>query len=72
VIHALRKKPMALLYLLYRNQLFPRIPYARAFEMLRSEHRDKRACRITVESLALAHERACEAEVADRSRRCIE
>jgi hypothetical protein len=64
VIHALRKKPMALLNLVYRDQLFPRIAYARAFEMLRSQQGDKRACRITVELLALAHERACEAELA--------
>ena len=64
VIHALRKKPMALLNLVYRDQLFPRIAYARAFEMLRIELGDKRACRITVELLALAHERACEAELA--------
>ena len=64
VIHALRKKPMALLNLVYRDQLFPRIAYARAFEMLRIEQGDKRACRITVELLALAHERACEAELA--------
>jgi hypothetical protein len=31
VIHALRKKPMALLNLVYRDQLFPRAAYARAF-----------------------------------------
>ena len=34
VIHALRKKPMALLNLVYRDQLFPRRAYARAFEAL--------------------------------------
>ena len=34
VIHALRKKPMALLNLVYRDQLFPRRAYARAFEVL--------------------------------------
>ncbi len=65
VIHALRKKPMALLNLVYRDQLFPRPAYARAFEALRAEVGDKRACKITVELLALAHERACEAELAD-------
>ncbi len=37
VIHALRKKPMALLNLVYRDQLFPRPAYARAFEALRAE-----------------------------------
>lgn len=64
VIHALRKKPMALLNLVYRDQLFPRPAYARAFDTLRSELGDKRACKITVELLALAHDRACEAELA--------
>jgi hypothetical protein len=64
VIHALRKKPMALLNLVYRDQLFPRSAYARAFEALRRDVGDKRACKVTVELLALAHERACEAELA--------
>ncbi|MDH5332233.1 MAG: IS21 family transposase, partial [Aquincola sp.] len=64
VIHALRKKPMALLNLVYRDQLFPRPAYRRAFEMLCIEAGDKRACKVTVELLALAHERTCEAELA--------
>ena len=37
---------------------------SRAFEALRAEVGDKRACKITVELLALAHDRACEAELA--------
>ncbi len=32
--------------------------------MLRAEVGDKRACQVTVELLALAHDRACEAELA--------
>ena len=64
VIHALRRKPMALLNLVYRDQLFPRPAFARAFEALRTELDDKRACKITVELLALAHDRVCEAELA--------
>jgi len=64
VIHALRKKPMALLNLVYRDQLFPRPAYARAFEVLCAEAGDRRACKITVELLALAHDRVCEAELA--------
>jgi hypothetical protein len=64
VIHALRRKPMALLNLVYREQLFPRQAYARAFEALLAQEGEKRACRVTVELLALAHERACEAELA--------
>jgi hypothetical protein len=34
VIHSLRRKPMALLNLVYREQLFPRRAYRRAFEAL--------------------------------------
>jgi hypothetical protein len=64
VIHALRKKPMALPNLVYRDQLFPRHAYRKAFEVLRAEVGDKRACQVTVELLALAHDRACEAELA--------
>ena len=63
IIHALRKKSMALLNLVYRDQIFPRQAYARAFEALCSEVGDKRACRVIVELLALAHERTCEAEL---------
>ena len=42
VIHALRKKPMALLNLAYRDQLFPRPAYARAFEALLATAGDRR------------------------------
>jgi len=64
VIHALRRKPMALNNLVYRDQLFPRPAYRKAFEALFAEVGDKRACKVTVELLALAHDRACEAELA--------
>src|SRR5882724_5534111 len=64
VIHALRKKPMALNNLIYRDQLFPRPAYARAFEALHQGVGDKRACKAVVELLALAHDRGCEAELA--------
>jgi hypothetical protein len=37
-IRALRRKPMALLHLVYRDQLFPRRAYARAFEALLTKH----------------------------------
>lgn len=65
VIHALRRKPMALANLVYRDQLFPRQAYRRAFDALRERYDDRRACKVTVELLALAHERACEAELAE-------
>jgi len=64
VIHALRKKPMALPNLVYRDQLFPCPAYRKAFEALLAEVGDKRACKVTVELLALAHDRGCEAELA--------
>src|SRR5260370_10112807 len=48
VIHALRRKPMALLNLVYREQLFPRRAYQRAFEALLASDGEKRACRIMV------------------------
>jgi hypothetical protein len=65
VIHALRKKPMALINLVYRDQLFPRRAYARAFAALIAKHSEKHACRTMVGLLSLAHDRACEAELAD-------
>lgn len=64
VIHALRRKPMAFASLVYRDQLFPRAAYKRLFDTLREHGDDRRACKVTVELLALAHERGCEAELA--------
>lgn len=64
VIHALRRKPMALLSLVYRDQLFPRQAYRLTFERLREELSPRAACKLMVELLSLAHERACEAQLA--------
>lgn len=64
VIHALRRKPMALLGLVYRDQLFPRDAYRHTFERLIECLPQRQACRQTVELLALAHDRGCEAELA--------
>jgi hypothetical protein len=64
-IHALRRKSMALLNLVYREQLFPRRSYQRAFEALLAGDGEKQACRTIVGLLALAHDRACEAELAE-------
>src|SRR6202521_1080745 len=63
VIHSLRRKPMALLNLVYREQLFPRRAYALAFDALLVGLGERPACRAMVGLLALAHERACEAEL---------
>jgi hypothetical protein len=64
VIHALRSKPMALLNLVYRDQLFPRDAYRLTFDRLLEKLPEKSACRLMVNLLALAHERGCEAELA--------
>jgi alkylhydroperoxidase family enzyme len=64
VIHSLRRKPMALLNLVYRAQLFPRRAYALAFDALLAGLGERSACRAMVGLLALAHERTCEAELA--------
>jgi hypothetical protein len=64
VIHSLRRKPMALLNLVYRDQLFPRRAYAQTFEALLIGLGERPACRAMVGLLGLAHERACEAELA--------
>ena len=65
VIRSLRRKPMALVGLVYRDALFPREAYRRMFERLIERISERAACRMMVELLALAHERACEAELAD-------
>ncbi len=65
VIHSLRRKPMALMKLVYRDQLFPRAAYARTFDRLIEALPERAACQIMVELLSLAHERACEAELAE-------
>ena len=64
VIPSLRRKPMALLNRVYRDQLFPRRAFALAFEALLAALGERPACRAMVGILALAHERACEAELA--------
>ena len=64
IIHALRRKPQALLNLVYRDQLFPRTAYRRTWDRLIETGPPRSACRVMVALLALAHERACEAELA--------
>ena len=72
VIRALRKKPMALLNLVYRDQLFPREVYRLTFEHLREKLPDRAACRLIVALLSLAHERSCEARLAVVLTECLE
>jgi hypothetical protein len=55
---------MALLNLVYRDQLFPRDAYRLTFERLREKLPEKSACRLMVQLLELAHDRGCEGELA--------
>jgi hypothetical protein len=76
VIHALRRKPMALVNLVYRDRLFPREAYRRTYEQLMEALPERQAARLMVDLLALAHDRACEAELAlcldeAREARCL-
>jgi hypothetical protein len=72
VIHTLRRKPMALLNLVYRDQLFPREAFRRAWDVLITRQPARYACRIMVGLLALAHDRACEAELASELQTCLD
>lgn len=65
VIHALRRKPMALLNLVYRDQLWPREAYRHMFDHLCERLSERAACKMMVELLSIAHERACEAQLAN-------
>ena len=67
VIHSLKKKPMALRNLVYRDALFPREAYRRCFERALERLTEREACRLAVTLLALAHEENCEAELAARA-----
>lgn len=72
VIHSLRRKPMALLNLVYRDQLFPREAYRRTFDTLLERLPERQACRVMVDLLAMAHERNCEGELADLLANCLQ
>jgi hypothetical protein len=64
VIHTLKAKPGAMMRLVYRDQLFPREAYRRMFHHLVDTVSERAACKVMVELLAMAHERACEADLA--------
>jgi hypothetical protein len=63
---------MALLHLVYRDQLFPRQAYRQTFDALLEQLSERQACRIMVELLAMAHERGCEGELADQLAACLQ
>ena len=64
VIHALRRKPQALWGSIYRDSLFPRTEYAAAWKVLQRDLPRRDACRRMVDLLFIAHEQACETELA--------
>ncbi|MEM5332163.1 IS21 family transposase [Paraburkholderia sp. JHI2823] len=72
VIHALRRKPMALLNLVYRDQVFPREAYRLSFDRLLEQLPERQACRTMVELLSLAHEHNCEAQLAQALQQCLD
>ena len=72
LIHSLRRKPMALMGLVYRDKLFPRQAYRRTFDVLVATVSARMACRTMVDLLALAHDRACEGELAERLTRDLD
>jgi hypothetical protein len=72
IIHALHRKPMALLNLVYRDQLFPRAAYRRTWERLLETGPAKAACTTIVALLLLAHACACEADLAAALEECLD
>jgi hypothetical protein len=64
IIAALRAKPGALANLAYRDALWPRTAYRRAWEALLAAGSARDAARTMVGLLALAHDRGVEAELA--------
>lgn len=68
VITSLRRKPQALRHLAYREALFPRAEYRRAWQAIDQALPEAPACRLMVGLLDLAARGACEAALA----RCLD
>lgn len=62
---------MALMNLVYRDKLFPREAYRLMFDRLCEQLPPRAACKTMVELLSLAHERACEAQLAEVLQQCL-
>jgi len=65
VLPALRRKPQAFADSVYRDGLFPAPAYAEAWRRLSTTLPRKDACKRIVGLLVLAHDHACEAELAE-------
>jgi hypothetical protein len=64
LVHALVRKPQAFRHSVFREDLFPRTAYRRAWEMLDARLDPRKACRVYVGLLHLAATHACEAQLA--------
>jgi len=71
VIHSLRTKPGAFANLIYRDALFPRTEYRRCWDALVDALALRRACQVIVGLLWLAHDQACEADLASELDRIL-
>lgn len=60
VIHSLKRKPMALANLRYRDALLPGSVWRQTWDALVAAVDQRTACKTVVGLLALAHERSCE------------
>ena len=65
LIGSLVKKPQAFRRFVFRDALFPRTPFRRAWEAIDAGLDERRACRVYVGLLHLAASQACEAQLAD-------
>jgi len=65
VLPALRRKPQAFADSVYRDGLFPAPAYAEAWRRLSNALPRRDACKRIVGLLVLAHDHACEAELAE-------
>jgi hypothetical protein len=66
LIGALIRKPQAFRNSIFREDLFPRSAFRRAWEVLDANLEPRKACRVYVGLLHLAAEHACEARLAER------
>jgi hypothetical protein len=72
LVHALVRKPQAFRHSVFREDLFPRTAYRRAWEVLDERLDPRRACRVYVGLLHLAATHACEAQLADHLDRVLD
>jgi hypothetical protein len=72
VLPSLRRKPQALRNLVWRDELFPRPAFRRAWDVLTERIPIERACRTMVALLDIAYCGGCEAELAQHLERVLD